>query len=204
MQSPRTGLTPSRETRQSPRTKPVSHLAPISHSPHEHPDTPWGRFPTLFQTNPKVGGPYHRFVQYLEVISRLYPHFSGLQSCRGIFREEHPTWTHWIQYIVRFFQGLRRSAPGGTGACLELPLANLEHILGRPWEPPKGDKIQKELDDCFVQQHMGFLVNLKFWLYTLDLSHTGNKSARVGARWLGWLKGVLTVSEAWDFGNSGP
>ena len=94
MQSPRTELTPPHETRQSPHTKPVSHLARISYSSHEHPDTPWKRFPTLFRTNPKVGSPYHRFVRYLEVVSRWDPNFSGLRSCCGIFREERPTWTH--------------------------------------------------------------------------------------------------------------
>ena len=91
---------------------------------------------------------------------------------------------------------MRRSAPGGTGACLELPLANLEHILGRPWEPPKGDKIQKELDDCFVQQHMGFLVNLKFWLYTLDLLSKRNQLERssYGKRGVG-LRQLRPITE---------
>ena len=48
---------------------------------------------------------------------------------------------------------------------LELPLANLEHILGHLGESSKSDKIQKELNDCLVQQHTSFLANLNFWLY---------------------------------------
>ena len=59
----------------------VSHVVRTSHSPHEHPDTPWGRFPTLSQTNPKAGSPYLRFVRYLEAVSRWYPTWRRPKPC---------------------------------------------------------------------------------------------------------------------------
>ena len=54
---------------------PISHVAHICCSPHEHSGFPWGDFPSFPRDKLEVWGPFYQFLDYLEVILRVCGHF---------------------------------------------------------------------------------------------------------------------------------